>query len=122
MAPGRGQSRTAERIPGRDPIVKNHEGFNYWHISDGFKKFTIYDYFRKGVSKKVNAGIHFSLPNDFHLSLLGYNLLGIDRYTDKNTRRYVINTLRWQQMYNGDQNELYSTDQRTFYIRLSKQF
>ena len=109
-------------LPGRYPIYSKHSGYNYWHISDGFETFNFYDYLRKGVSKKINAGIHFTLPNDFNLSLFVYDLLGIDRPYDSDSRQYVINTLRWQQMYENTQNDLYSTDQRTFHLQLSKHF
>lgn len=39
-----------------------------------------------------------------------------------NFRHYAINTLRRQQMYENQQNSLYSTDQRTFYFNLIKRF
>jgi hypothetical protein len=81
-----------------------------------------YNYFKKSVSKKVNMGIHFYLPKDIDIGMYVYDLLGIDNPFDSKSRRLTINTIRWQQMYSADQKDLYSTDQRTFEIRLSKSF
>jgi hypothetical protein len=109
-------------LPGRASIIAKDTGFNYWNISDSPEQLGWYNYFKKSVSKKVNMGIHFYLPKDIDIGMYVYDLLGIDNPFDSKSRRLTINTIRWQQMYSADQKDLYSTDQRTFEIRLSKSF
>ena len=109
-------------LPGRDAIYDKDKGFNYLHISDNREDVGLVNYLQKCVSKKLNASIHFYLPHDFEISLLGYDLLGLDRPSDKTTENSTINTLRWQQMAIPDQKALYSTDQQTFSLFITKSF
>lgn len=109
-------------LPGRDGLYSKDTGFNYCNINKSKDDFGWVDYFKKCVSKKVNISTHFYLPSGFEISLLAYDVLGIDRPEDKDTRNLTINTIRWQQMADPGQKALYSTDQRTFALNIAKSF
>lgn len=108
-------------LRGREALYAKDEGFDYLHIADGPGKLGLYNYLKQGVSKKVNAGVHFSLPNGFDVALFAYDILGVDRPNDPDAHSLAINTIRWQQMAETSLKELYSTDQRSFSIKISKQ-
>ena len=107
---------------GRDEIYDNDKGYNYWDISNRRRDEGAFEYLKNSVSKKWNASLHFYLPLDIEVSLFAYDILGLDRQYQENNQKYVINTLRWQQMAEPGQKDLYSTDQRTFGINLTKSF
>jgi hypothetical protein len=62
---------------------------------------------------KWNCALHFSLKNDLTLSVFAYDLLG---NSDN------IHGVRWHQMAAPVQSELYTVDQRTFALKLRKEF
>jgi outer membrane receptor protein involved in Fe transport len=62
---------------------------------------------------KLNASVHAKLPYAFTLSLYGNNLLGTSR------NRHSV---RWQQMAEPAQRDLYTTDIRAFYGAVRKDF
>ena len=109
-------------LPGRDAIYDKDEGFNYLHINDSREDLGLVNYLKKCVSKKLNASIHFYLPHDFEISLLGYDLLGLERSLKKTDDNFTINTVRWQQMATPKQKALYSTDQQAFSLCITKSF
>ncbi|MDG5816788.1 TonB-dependent receptor plug domain-containing protein [Chitinispirillales bacterium ANBcel5] len=104
-------------LRGRESLYAEDEGFNYWDFEKGRDEDQSFkDYFMRRVAKRLNASIHVNLSNGYHISLYGYDLLGVDN--DLN----AINTLRWQQMAEPEQRALYATDQRTFGLSLTKTF
>ncbi len=109
-------------LPGRDILYSQDKGFNYWNISADRTDMGWREYFRKSVSKKLNAGVHLRLPRNLELSLMVFDVLGVDDPDNSDLDAYTINTLRWQHMAAPDQKELYSTDQRTFSVIISKSF
>jgi outer membrane receptor protein involved in Fe transport len=62
---------------------------------------------------KLNASVHVELPYDFTLSAYGNNLLGTT------TNRHAV---RWQQMADPTQRDLYTVDIRAFYGSVRKDF
>lgn len=109
-------------LQGRDMLYDKDTGFNYWNITDSRKDLGLKQYLKRSVSKKLNASLHFYIPHDFELSFFVYDILGADRPLEPQYHKYVINSLRWQHMSLPDQKELYSTDQRTFELKLTKYF
>jgi hypothetical protein len=109
-------------LQGRRTIYKNDSDFDFLNISDDRKDLGMVDYFKKSVSKKVNASLHLFLPHHIEASFYAYNIFGIDRQYDADTRNYVINSIRWAYLSQPEEKELYSTDQRTFGISLCKSF
>lgn len=119
-------------FPGREAVVRSvdvsvnrivdtGEYFGYYgeKETEGLK-----DYLLHRVSKKWNAGVNFCLPFDLEASLYVYNILGTDRheFTYKRADPHTVNTLRAAQMFSLDQRELYSTDQRTYGLTITKYF
>lgn len=109
-------------LQGRDILYDKDTGFNYWNINDSRKDLGLKQYLKKSVSKKLNASVHFYIPYDFELSFFAYDILGMDKSFEFGDNKYVINSLRWQHMSVPEQKELYSTDQRTFELKLTKYF
>jgi len=107
---------------GRDAIYSKDKGFQYWNISKRRSDQGFSNYLKESVSKKFNASIHLFLPKEIELSLFAYDIFGLDRPAEKNMGKYTINSLRWQQMADPTQKDIYSTDQRLFGIRMSKNF
>ena len=107
-------------VPGRKPVVADDMGTNYNYFGYyGEKPRTgLKDYLLHRVSKKWNASLLLNLPKGFDVSLNVYDILGIDDPHQK----YTINTLRLAQMFSLDQRNLYSQDQRTFGITITKSF
>ncbi len=62
---------------------------------------------------KLNASVHLKLPEDFSVSVFGNNLLGTTRSR---------NAIRWQQMAEPTQRDLYTSDLRSFYVAVRKWF
>jgi len=107
-------------LPGRKSLYDRDEkdGYNYLDIQNGSFSERL-----RGVPKKLNASLHFFLPEDITLSIFAYDILGIDRKSDKSGYdSYVINTIRWQQMANPEQKDIASTDQQSFGFTISKGF
>ena len=72
----------------------------------------------------MNASLSFILPADFEATFRILNIPGTDRndYVNGSYDRNMINTLRLQEMDDFGNRDLYSTDQRTFSIMLTKHF
>ncbi len=68
---------------------------------------------RKTVIAKWDMSVHFHLPKDFDVSILAYNLLGEDDNK---------HAARWSQMSDPVQDGYYTVDQRSFGLKLSKEF
>jgi hypothetical protein len=97
-------------LPGRDSLITadDKRGFNSLGIvSDAMTKW--------------NAGMHFHLPGRLRVSLYAFDLLGVDKGPDEDNS-LAIHTLRWHQMANAEQKDLYSVDQRSYMLRLEKTF
>ncbi len=62
---------------------------------------------------KLNVSAHLRLPERFQVSVFGNNLLGGPR------SRHAI---RWQQMAESSQRDLYTADVRAFYAEVRKEF
>lgn len=111
-------------VPGMKKIIEdfddesNYMGF-YWEKEDqGIK-----DFIMKSVSKKWNVSLSFYLPKQFDVSFYAYNILGTDHHSysgefDDNT----VNTLRLSQGYELAARDLYSIDQRSFGVNITKNF
>jgi len=112
-------------VPGMKKVIEdnddnsNYMGF-YWEKEDQ----SIKDFIMRSVSKKWNFSLSFYLPKQFDVSFYAYNILGTDHHKfysgkfDKNT----VNTLRLSQGYELAQRDLYSVDQRSFGINVTKNF
>lgn len=109
-------------LRGRHDLHDADAGFNYLDIADGPADHGLYNYLKRSVSKKVNASIHFFLPHGFDAAVFAYDIFGIDRPFDPDMRNYTINAIRWAHMFSPAEKELFSTDRRTFGIRLGKTF
>ncbi len=115
-------------LPGMKNVIKdfndtaNYLGYYGEKEYKGIKGFK--DYIMNSVSKKLNAGLSFHLPDKFDLDLNVYNILGTDlsRYDTQKIDRNVINTIRKSQVYYTDQRDFYSTDQLTFGVTVTKTF
>ena len=70
---------------------------------------------------KWNASLHFRLPGSLRVSLHAYDLLGVDKGPETDNS-LAIHTLRWHQMANADQRDLYSVDQRSYALQAEKSF
>jgi outer membrane receptor protein involved in Fe transport len=105
-------------LPGRNMAYSNDEktGFEYWNISNQ-DEFNINYY-----PKKLNANIQFFLPSNMTISLLAYDILGVNSKEADKQKRYRINTIRWQQMAQPEQKELYSNDFCSFGLSITKSF
>ena len=68
---------------------------------------------------KLDASIHFALPNHLQVSVFAYDILGLDDPTDPTDDWATLNTLRWA---NGAANDLYAADLRSYAIRIDKSF
>lgn len=109
-------------LQGRKSIYEKDPGFDYLNITDSRKDLGLVEYLKKSVSKKLNISLNFDLPSNFELSFFAFDVLGIDQPDSRCDRNYRINTIRWQHMSLPDQKELYSTDQRTFELKITKFF
>jgi outer membrane receptor protein involved in Fe transport len=118
-------------IPGREPLLATFNDTAYYYgFYHELEDQSLRDYIMRSVSKKLNIGLIFSLPFDIDVNIYAYNILGTDQHefggTDANRTvkldRNTVNTFRLAQGFALDQRDLYSTDQRTFAISLSKQF
>ncbi|MBN1758495.1 MAG: TonB-dependent receptor [Chitinispirillaceae bacterium] len=110
-------------LPGRSSLYAADSAvYNYLGITEGSADRGLVAYFKNSVSKKVNLSLHLHLPHNFDVAFYVYDLLGIDHPYDRQSRDYVINTIRWSYMYAPVQKELYSTDQRSFGLSISKTF
>jgi outer membrane receptor protein involved in Fe transport len=110
-------------LPGREKLIKdqndtsNYIGYYHENGNQSFK-----DYFMHSVSKKLNVSLNVYLPKNFDVSIYAYNLLASDNHIDGKFDYNTVNTLRAAQTYAFDQRELYSTDQRTFGVSITKNF
>lgn len=116
-------------IPGRAPALTDLEAgdgrkvYNYFgyygeNAYTGFK-----NYFMRNVSKKLNASVTFRIPEEFMVSIYANNILGIDRHTgDLEKDTYAVNTLRLVQMVSINDREMYTMDQQSFGITITKDF
>ncbi|MFW5784581.1 MAG: TonB-dependent receptor plug domain-containing protein [Chitinispirillaceae bacterium] len=109
-------------LQGRDILYRKDKGFNYLDISENRRELGWREFFSKSVSKKLNASILFYLPQDIEISLLAYDILGVEQSPHTEDNGKTINTVRWQHMAQPEQKELYSTDQRTFSLSITKSF
>jgi outer membrane receptor protein involved in Fe transport len=84
---------------------------------------SIKDYIMTHVSKKWNASLSFCLPQDVEATFSILNILGTDQndYVNGKYDRNMVNTLRLEEMYDGNR-DIYSTDQRTFSLTMTKTF
>lgn len=89
-------------LSGRTDLYKEDEkkGFNYLNITSS-------------PMFKWNTSLHCNLPENFMVSFYAYDILG---QSDN------LNAVRWQQSAFPDQKDLYTVDQRSFAIKLEKNF
>jgi outer membrane receptor protein involved in Fe transport len=111
-------------VPGMKKVIEdnddesNYMGF-YWELEDQ----SIKDFIMTSVSKKWNIGLSFYLPKQFDVSFYAYNILGTDHHSFSGTfDRNTVNTLRLSQGYELAQRDLYSVDQRSFGVTITKNF
>jgi outer membrane receptor protein involved in Fe transport len=110
-------------LPGKEKLIKdqndtsNYVGYYFEKDHSSFK-----DYFMHSVSKKLNLSLNVYLPKNFDVSVYGYNILGSDNHIDGKFDYNTVNTLRAQQTFDREQVTLYSTDQRTFGVSITKNF
>jgi hypothetical protein len=97
-------------LPGRDSLYAADEKKDFNSLGIGSDAMT-----------KLNASLHFRLPGAVRVSLFAYDILGVDEGPDTDNR-LGIHTLRWHQMANADQRDLYSVDQRSYALRIEKTF
>jgi outer membrane receptor protein involved in Fe transport len=115
--PGRKASLT-DPAAGDGAMVYNYFGYYGEKEDQGFK-----DYLMHSVSKKLNANATFFIPGNFAVSIYANNILGMDRHTgDPEKDSYTVNTLRLIQMVGLGDRDLYSMDQQSFGISITKDF
>jgi len=99
-------------LDGRDSIftAMGNKGFNFLDIS-------------REASIKWNASIHLALPDNWTVGLYAYDILGInDAANSGGNGSLVNNTLRWQQAYDPNANDIYAQDLQSFAMDLKKAF
>jgi outer membrane receptor protein involved in Fe transport len=110
-------------LPGREKLIRdqndnsNYVGYYQEKDNSSFK-----NYFMHSVSKKLNLSLNVYLPKDFDVSIFGYNILASDNHIDGKFDYNTVNTLRAQHTYDSEQTTLYSTDQRSFGVSITKKF
>lgn len=110
-------------LPGREKLIKdqndasNYVGYYHEKNNQSFK-----NYFMHSVSKKLNLSLNIFLPKNFDVAIYGYNILASDNHIDGKFDYNTVNTLRAQHTYDREQITLYSTDQRTFGVSITKNF
>ena len=114
-------------VPGMKKLIEdqndesNYFGFYHEKEIESFRDFK--EFLVTSVSKKWNFSVSFYLPKQFDVGFYAYNILGTDDHTiDNKLDRNTVNTLRLSQTYDLTQRDLYSTDQRTFGIMITKNF
>lgn len=102
-------------LPGREPymIQEKYAGYQTFGVDTG------------RVITKWNMSIHFMLESQMEISGYIYNVLGNDQKPGMDEQDGIgspVNTLRW--VYAGGRNNraLYSMDQRTFGVKITKNF
>lgn len=88
-------------LKGRQYIQNENPGYNYLGVHNN-------------AIVKWNVGLHFRPTENVTLSLFGYDLLG--------TKNNPINALRWGQMFQVGNTELYTADLRSFAFRIDYKF
>lgn len=101
------------------PDTGNYSGFYGEKEAPNFGR-----YFNTMVSKKLNINLSFFLPGDLEASLYILNVLGTDQHSfvDGKADPNTVNTLRPEEMLDYNNHDLYSVDQRTFGITMTKNF
>jgi outer membrane receptor protein involved in Fe transport len=118
-------SARGEVIKSSDPTVNTPiDNSNYDFYSGRRPGESLKDYFMKHVSKKWNASLSFCLPSNVEATFSVLNILGTDQndYVNGQYDPNMVNTLRMEEMYDYANRDLYSTDQRTFSLTLTKSF
>jgi outer membrane receptor protein involved in Fe transport len=108
-----------------DPTVNSPiDNSSYDYYSGRRAGESLKDYFMKHVSKKWNASLSFCLPSDIEATFSILNILGTDQndYVNGQYDPNMVNTLRLEEMYDYGNRDIYSTDQRTFSVTLTKNF
>lgn len=117
--PGKGSvvKSTDTRVNAR-PDTSNYLG--YYQELDGQ---SLKDYIMRSVSKKWNVGLTFYLPKNYDVNVYAYNVLGTNKVSsDGSVDKNTVNTLRMSQGFELQQRDLFSVDQRTFGLSISKYF
>jgi hypothetical protein len=98
-------------LDGRDSTFSSKEaaGYNFLNIS-------------RDPSIKWNASIHVKLPDNWSVHLYAYDILGIDDAKNGGNGTFATNTLRWQQTYDANANDVFAQDLQSFAMELKKSF
>jgi hypothetical protein len=88
-------------LKGRQHIQEKNPEYNYLGIHNN-------------AIVKWNVGLHFRPTENVTLSVFGYDLLG--------TASNPINSVRWGQMFQAGNTELYTQDLRSFAFRIDYKF
>lgn len=96
-------------LDGRDSTFAALEkkGYNFLNVS-------------RDPSVKWNASLHFKLPDNWSVGLYAYDILGINDADDGG--KLATNTLRWQQSYDPNANDVYAQDLQSFAMDVRKSF
>lgn len=117
-------------LPGMLPVIKSdNDKAHYYGFYHEKKNQSLKDYFMESVAKKWNAGFQIHLPMQFDVGFQVFNILGTDEHkfggeemklleVDRNT----VNTFRISEAFDIYQRGLYSTDQRSFNVTITKYF
>jgi hypothetical protein len=119
--PGMGSVVTSSD-PKINPTPDTSNYFGYYHEKRAGQ--SLKNFMMRSVSKKWNFGLSIYLPKQFDVNFYVYNILGTDNhsYDAKKLDKNTVNTLRKSQVYALDQRDLFSADQRTLGITVSKNF
>jgi outer membrane receptor protein involved in Fe transport len=98
-------------LDGRDSTfgAKEKEGYDFLNIS-------------RDPSIKWNASIHVELPDNWSVGLYAYDILGINDAKNGGPGTFATNTLRWQQSYDPNANDVYAQDLQSFALELRRSF
>jgi outer membrane receptor protein involved in Fe transport len=96
-------------LDGRDSAIAYDvsKGYNYLNINTD-------------PSIKWNASIHIQLPDNWSVGLYAYDILGINDAHDGG--KFATHTLRWEQNFAPDANDLFAQDLQSFAMELKKSF
>ncbi|MBN1601361.1 MAG: TonB-dependent receptor plug domain-containing protein [Chitinispirillaceae bacterium] len=113
-------------LPGMLPVIREYGDTSYYYgfYHDERGGQSLRDFIMRSVSKKWNFSLSFYLPKQFDVNFYAYNILGTDNHSIDNDKldRNTVNTFRKSQVYGLDQRDLYSADQRTLGITVTKNF
>lgn len=112
--------------PGLEKIVdeQNDPNAYYFGFYHELEDQSLKDYIMRSVSKKWNFGVNVFLPKDFGVSFYVFNILGTDNhsYNTQEIDRNTVNTLRMHHNFSPGELDMYSSDQRTIGMTVTKNF